>query len=170
MRKKCKMISLDTSSTITGYAYFENAKYINSDIICCNKEKDIYIRVENMCFRIIDELKRHKPDIVVVEKPPYCNDAETLILLSEIVGSVRGWAITEGFAEYVEYSPNRWRKLVADKDEKIPTKRNLCKPWDMEKAQAIIKRKPIDDNEADAVLIGIARINEMKSYQKQEGS
>lgn len=166
--KKCRLVSLDTSSTISGYAYFENAVYQDSDIICCAEEKDIYVRVENMCFRLVDVLNKYKPDIVVIEKPPYCGDPKTLVLLAEIVGCVRGWTITQGFAEYVEYDPNRWRRLVADKDEKIPTKRNLCKPWDMEKAEAIIKRKPMDDNEADAVLIGQARIEEMKAINEEK--
>ena len=158
-------MSFDTSSTTTGWAYFENAEYINSDIIYCDKKEDITIRVENMCFELINILNKHKPDIVVIEKPPFCKDPNTLILLSEIVGVVRGWTLTQGFAEYVEYVPNQWRRLVADDDEKVPTGRNNCKEWDIIKARKILEREPIDDNEADALLIGIARINEMKNAE-----
>lgn len=157
MPKKIKMVSLDTSSKKTGYGYFENGKLIESGVLDHEKEKDVIIRVEDMCIDIIEHLKRFQPDIVVIEQPPYCNSPATLIMLSEIVGCAKGWAITH-YAEFVEYKVNEWRKLVAGKEENIPTKREAAKEWDKEKFTEIFKRKPVNDDEADAVLIGIARI------------
>lgn len=158
----CKMVSLDTSTTISGYAYFENGKLISSGILNHSKEKDIEIRLEDMCIDLINLLNKYNPHIVVIEKPPFKADPKTLTMLAEIIGCVKGWSLTTGYSEYVEIYPSTWRSLVAVKGETIPKRRNDCKPWDKTKAMAILGREPIDDNEADAVLIGIARIKEFE--------
>ncbi len=157
--KKTKTLAFDTSSTISGYAYFENGILTKSGIIDKSKEKDSVIRVEDMCIALIEMLKEHKPDIVVIERPPYCNSPDTLIMLSEIVGCVKGYAICN-YADYVEYGVTAWRKLVADKGEMIPRKRPEAKIWDMDRCEKLFGFIPKDDNEADAILIGQARINE----------
>lgn len=158
--KKTKMIALDTSTTKSGYAFYENGELIKKGTIDCSKEKDTTIRIENMCFGLIELLQKYKPDIVVVEKPPFINSPQTLIQLSEIVGVCKGWAITQGYCEFVEYMPNEWRSLIKEKDEKIPRKREECKKWDMDKASLFFGSNFafVTDDEADAALIGLARI------------
>ena len=158
-----RMIALDTSTTKSGYAYFENGTLQEKGVIDCNKEKDAVVRIENMCFGLVELLKKHKPDIVVVERPPFINSPLTLIQLSEIVGCCKGWAITQGYCDFVEYMPNEWRSLIKDTDEKIPRKRDDCKLWDIDKVYKYMPNiEPLaDDNEADAVLIGLARIRQM---------
>lgn len=161
--KKVKMMSFDTSSTISGIAYWENAVCTKSGILYHAKENDAIIRVENMCNDLISRLKEFNPSIVVIECPPYCNNPATLIMLAEIVGCVKGWAITN-YADYVEYPVDRWRKLVADEGEVIPTRSKEAKIWDIEKFKILTGKEPEDDNEADAYLIGQARINEFRQY------
>lgn len=164
---KCKLMGLDTSTTITGWSLFENGIYVNSDILFHDfKKLDPIIRVEDMCIDIVETLNKYTPDIIAIERPPFCNDASTLINLSEIVGVVKGWSLTKGFCEYLEYPPNEWRRLVADEDEKIPIKRNDCKIWDKMKFTEKVGREPIDDNEADAYLVGLARINQINSLMQ----
>ncbi len=159
--KKTKMVSFDTSSTITGVAYFENGKLVRSFVIDKSKEKDTLIRVEDMCIALVETLKAYKPDIVAIERPPFCNSPDTLIMLSEIVGCAKGWAINN-CADYVEYAVNSWRKLVAKEGETIPRKRNEAKVWDVARCKELYGFIPQDDNEADAILIGHARINEFQ--------
>lgn len=156
---KIKMCSFDTSSTITGYAYFENGTLIESGVFNHKSEKDSLIRMEDMCINIIQYLNSKKPQIVVIEKPPYVRDPSALIMLTKIIGCVYGWTLTTGYCEYVEYSPNEWRKLVCIKNESCPKNRKECKTWDIDKTEMIFGFTPTDDNEADAVLIGQARIN-----------
>ena len=162
--KICKMISLDTSSTISGYAYWENGHMVKSGVLDHSKQKDAVTRVENMSIDLISQLKTLNPDIVVVERPPYCNSPDTLIMLSEIVGCVKGWAISND-ADYVEYAVSKWRKLVAGPNETIPTKRKEAKPWDIQKVKDIFNITAIDDNEADAILIGLARIAQFDQFK-----
>ena len=46
--KTTRMVSLDTSSTISGYAYWENAILTKSGILYHDNEKDTLIRIEDM--------------------------------------------------------------------------------------------------------------------------
>lgn len=157
--KTTRMVSLDTSSTISGYAYWENAILTKSGILYHDNEKDTLIRIEDMTIDIINTLRTFNPDIVVIEQPPFCNSPKTCVMLAEIVGSAKGYAIASG-ADFVEYSVTEWRKLVADQDEIIPRKRNEAKDWDINKVRQIYGREVEDDNEADAILIGLARIRQ----------
>ena len=160
---KTRMIAFDTSTTKSGYACYENGVLVDKGVIDYSREKDTEIRIENMCIALVEMLKKYKPDIVVVEKPPFINSPQTLIQLSEIVGCCRGWAITQGYCEFVEYLPNEWRSLVKrNAEEKIPRKRDECKEWDIRKVYEYMPNISYltDDNEADAILIGLARMRQ----------
>lgn len=156
------MIALDTSTTKSGYAYFVNGRLEDKGVVDCSKEKNTDIRIEDMCIGLVNLLKKYKPDIVVIEKPPFINSPQTLIQLSEIVGCCRGWAITQGYCEFVEFMPNQWRSLIKNENDKIPRKREECKQWDIDMVHHYFPDIACvtDDNEADAILIGLARIKE----------
>lgn len=152
------MVSLDTSSTCTGYACFHDGEYVESGTLspdCTDNEE----RMNKMCVSIIEYLNANNPVIVVAELTVVENNAHTQRLLSEILGVVRGWCIMHD-AEFVTYRPNEWRSLVALEDEVIPRKREECKLWAIEKAKEMLNRMYIDDNEAEGYLVGIARIND----------
>lgn len=118
-----------------------------------------------MCIGLKHILCAKKPDIVVIETPPYIRDPKTLIMLAEIVGVVKGWAIDK--AEYIEYMPQQWRSFVKSSNEKIPTNRNDCKEWDLDKVKLLYGKTSISDDEADAILIGQARINQMSAIAEK---
>lgn len=158
-KKITKMLSLDTAIKISGYAYFENGVLIESGTINYSKEKDSEICFNKMCESLLQIINQYKPNIIVIERPPFTKDPHTLIRLSEIIGLARGYSINKK-CEFIEYGVTSWRKFVKDKDDVLPKKRKDLKNWDVEKFIKIFNRNPIDDNEADAVLIGLARINE----------
>lgn len=117
-----------------------------------------------MIFSLHKLITRYNPDICVIEAPLLVNSPKTLILLAEIVGAVRG--ATVGQAKYIEFSPSTWRKLIANPDEKFPIKRVLCKPWDIQKVKELCGVETENDNIADAILIGLARIKQFSLKQK----
>ena len=163
------LIALDTSSTCTGFSLYKKAIYIQSGIIDRKAIADSEDRQNEMSSRLIDLLNTYIPGIIVIERPPLVKDPQSLVMLSEIVGCVKGWAITMGkqnqdtFVDYIEYAPARWRSLVKNKDETIPRKSKDCKVWDIAKVKSM-GYDPVDDNEADAILIGQARINEFAKF------
>ncbi len=153
-----RMLSLDTSSTKCGWALRESGILVKSNEIDKSKIKDGETRLNVMCMAIVDLLEKYKPGTVVCEMVVVERNAHTQRLLSEIVGCVRGWTITRD-QEFVEYRPPVWRSLVCDEGEKAPRKRDDCKIWAVNK----VKQKynlDVGDNEAEAILIGEARLRE----------
>lgn len=160
MAKKTRLVSLDISTKSTGCALFENGKLIKSTTIDCKKEKDTVIRIEDMNLAIIKFLNECKPDIVVIEEASVTRNIKFARLLAMMAGVVNGWSLCN-YAEFVMLKPSTWRKLVCDKDEKIPNKRDECKQWAINKIAALYGLNKGDD-EAEAILIGQARINEIE--------
>ena len=61
MQRKIKMVSIDSSSTKSGIAYFENGILMEHSVINYEKEKDAVIRCENMSIALIEYLNKKKP-------------------------------------------------------------------------------------------------------------
>lgn len=163
----CNMMSFDTSSTSSGWALFQNAELSRYDIVRHKeKELDLFQKMDLMISDLLSLLENYKPLIVVIERPPYKNDPKTLTALSEIVGSVRTWSILNK-ADYVEYTPSQWRKLVKDEDEKLPSNRDELKLWDIAKVRELYGIEGIGDDRADGILIGHARIVEFSEWLKE---
>ena len=64
----CKMVSLDTSSSETGYAVFEDAEYKLSGILVPNKGLTGQPKMDDMCKQIVGLLKKESPVIVIIER------------------------------------------------------------------------------------------------------
>ncbi len=158
------MISFDTSSTATGWAYWENGMLIDSGVLDHKKEKNTDIRIEDMCIDIIKTLNSFKPSIVVVEEQAFARSVAVAVMNAKIIGVILGWCLTIGYGEFVTLRPSKWRKLVAGKDT-VPTDRKAAKKWDIQKAEEFAHYKVADDNEADSILVGLARIKEFEDSE-----
>lgn len=165
---KCKLLSLDTSSTDSGWAYFENGILEDYGHIEMNKKDDSIIKQEKMIIALKELVDRIDPDICVIETPPYMNSPKTLILLAEIVGSVRGMVIDR--CQYEEMEPKRWRRLVAMDGEKIPNKSKESKAWDIAKVKEYYDIDTTNDNVADGILIGLAYCRFMESLAEKKNA
>lgn len=153
------MISLDTSSTKTGFGIFFNGKLEKSGVYDLSKIKEN--RFERMCVSLAEFIKTQKPEIVVVETTAVTRNAQVQRMLTEIIGVCRGAAYVVD-AEFVELRPAEWRKAVCDKDEKPPKTRDELKGWSRNKVEITYRIVPKTDDEADAILIGQALINMRK--------
>ena len=160
-KKKCRMVSLDTSSTCSGYACWENGKLIECGTLDHRKEKDAEIRVEDMCLDIVNTLNRFLPTIVVIELTAVTKNAQTQRMLSEIVGVVRGWSLVK-YAEFVRLRPAEWRSLVKG-EEPCPVKRADAKRWAIKRVKEVFLLDVPEDC-AEAILIGQARVNQFKNW------
>lgn len=152
-----KMLSLDTSSTNSGYAYWENGILKEYGVLNSEKYDDKLLKINDMGNQLIEKLNKYKPQTVVIEMTVVERNAHTQRILSEIVGIVRGWAIINK-AEFVQMRPTEWRKYAKEKDEKLPTKKPDLKAWSVNRVKNIYSLKVTDDC-SDAILIGLARIN-----------
>lgn len=157
----CKMISLDTSSLASGWAYWENGILKEHDVIYSKKIKNKEDRLDYMCENLVYLLNHYNPNIIVIEMTSVARNAYTQRILTEIVGVVRGYSLVCN-AEFVRYRVSEWRKLTKDEYVNKNMKSRDWKAWAVEKIRRDYGIDPKDDNEADAILIGQARINQFK--------
>ena len=156
----CKLLGIDSSTSKTGVSVYIDGVYSTSFLIDASKIKDTTEKFCTMCKEIIYKLNEEKPNIVVIERMHTLRNADAFRKLCKVMGVVHGWCILND-CEYIELSPTEWRKSVAEKDEKVPRKREELKQWSVNK----IKEKygiEVKDDIADAICIGEAYINRYK--------
>ena len=161
-KKQIVTLALDTSNTNTGYSVWINGEYNCCGNAVTDEDLELWQKTDVMIANICYMFKIH-PDIVVCEQLDCDNNHKVNSAHSEVIGSVKTLSLQNG-STYYDYRPTDWRKLVDDGIEKIPRKRKELKIWDLRRAhrylQKINKDEDIDDNAADAILIGLAYMNQ----------
>ena len=152
MNKKnnIRVLSLDTSSNISGWAFFINGKLKKSGIIDLSKIKNTDKRTKEMCLSLRSLIVKYSPTHIVIEQLPSTRNVKTTRLLSRIIGCVYFMAIIENI-NYIELSCLSWRSAVEIKNKN----RKLVKLESIKRVLNKHKLK-VDDNEADAINIGDA--------------
>ena len=159
--QKCKLLSLDTSSSKTGWSCFEDAKYKKSGVInfdtneCKKKYKgNSDKRIEDMCSAIIDLLKKYKPDIIVIEKLNVGRNMVAVRHLSKVIGVVYCYSILND-CYYHEIQASQWRSQIGIQGKN--RKREEYKQLAIEYVKNTLGIDVTDD-EADSICAGIAYI------------
>ena len=81
-------------------------------------------------------------------------------MLTMILGAVYGQCLQAGI-RYRALRPTQWRAAVKYDGEKLPRKRKELKRWSIHKVDILFGIFQVDDNIADAILIGKAYLNIM---------
>lgn len=169
--KETTLLSLDTSSTKTGWAIFENGIYKESGVLDWSHVKETEDRLQIMYIDIIQHINKYEPDILVIEKDIVGSgkrqNMSTINTLVKLIGGIWAYCVQlnmstpmnlptgEFIIFYVEYTPSEWRSLVGINARK----RDDCKAASIKLIKDMYG-KDVDDNEADAINIGQAYINE----------
>lgn len=151
-----KLLSMDTSTTSSGCAVYENGKLKGYKLITAKGKADE--RIKDMIVGIYDFITETKPHIVVIETPSVVRNPQTQRELCFLCGSILGKCIQDEICFY-QFRPSEWRKRVKDGQEKLPRKRAELKEW----AISIVNEKyglKVRDDVAEAILIGEAYIKE----------
>jgi lactococcus phage M3 protein len=140
-----KILSLDLSSTSSGYAVLEDGKIIDYGTIKSN-DPDYVIRGHYMAESVKVLFSKHSGfDLVVIEELKVLKNQKVLAML----GVIQGMVIRECFNSQVEFiPPTVWRKPYG-----LNGKREEAK----KKAIQYCKDKGVDvntDDEAEAILLG----------------
>ena len=151
MGKITRLISIDSSSSKTGWAVFDNGEYQESGLIDLSKEKDSDHRIELMCKKIIQLLKEKSPSIVVIEKLNVGRNMVALPALCKVIGVVYCYSILSNDVFYYEIQPSQWRSKLGMQAN--GRKRDEYKKLSIQYAKKIA-HKNITDDEADAICIG----------------
>lgn len=152
---KYKLISLDTSSSSTGWSYFEDGRYVESGIINLKHIKDTQNRIRQMVIEINELIDHYSPACVVIETPVVVRNPLVQRILTMIFGSVYSMCVIKNIT-WAELRPTEWRKYI-DSGKK-PRKRDELKEWSIHKVFELFN-KDVTDDESDAILIGQAYIN-----------
>ena len=155
---ECKLISLDTSTSSTGYAVYISGKLHRYDLIDFKRIKNTDERIKEMILKIYEIIETEKPQIIVVEMTVVTRNAQTQRNLTMILGAIQGKCL-ENNIFFSLLRPTEWRKLVNNEKEKLPRKREELKQWSKQKVSDILGINDINDDISDAILIGQAYIN-----------
>lgn len=165
--KKTTLLSLDTSSTITGWAIFEDGEYKESGIFDWSHIKETENRLTLMYMKIIQHIQKYHPDILVIEKDVVGSgkkmNMSTINTLIKLIGGIWAYCIqlnmdtTMNYSDgdfkifYYEFTPSEWRNLIGIKGRN----RDEYKTASIQRIKNVYN-KDTDDNEADAINIGDA--------------
>lgn len=155
---ECKLISLDTSTSSTGYAVYISGKLHRYDLIDFKRIKNTDERIKEMILKIYEIIETEKPQIIVAEMTVVTRNAQSQRNLTMILGAIQGKCL-ENNIFFSLLRPTEWRKLVNNEKEKLPRKREELKQWSKQKVSDILGINDINDDISDAILIGQAYIN-----------
>lgn len=151
----CKLLSMDTSTTETGFAIFHDAILKNSGVVQSTEESGPLGKLKSMGEGLLALLDKEKPDIVVLEKMNVGRNVKTARLLSELTGIVIGWTLRYPKVYYEELSPSEWRSALGMQGK---FSREEMKRRSIQYVIENTGHEPVSDNEADAICIGLGYI------------
>lgn len=147
------LLSLDTSTTSTGWAIFKDGEYQESGVIDdFKKVKNGYERLKLMTKELLDSIGQLNPDIIVIEKDVVFGNMKVIDMLMKIIGAVYGFCLFNGIT-YYEFAPSEWRKYV--KLQAFGRKRDEFKKASIKYIKDNLNMD-VNDDEADAICIGLA--------------
>ena len=150
-----KLLSLDTSTSSTGWALFVNGEYSDCGLIDLKSIKNGHDRMGQMVSSIYNLINYYSPAIITIETPVVVRNPQVQRSLTMIFGTVYGKCIHDNI-DFQELRPTEWRKLI-DSGKK-PRKREELKEWSKQRVKDLFELD-VNDDVSDAVLIGQAYIN-----------
>lgn len=153
------LLSLDTSSSSTGWALFIDGQYAESGVIDLKQCKNSDQRMEMMITELFKLIEYYSPTTVVTEMTVVLRNPAVQRMLTMILGAVYGKCI-EDEIEYQSLRPTEWRKLI-DSGKK-PRKREELKEWSKQKVKEIFDIENVGDDVSDAILLGQSYVNLFK--------
>ena len=148
-----KILSFDQASVVTGYALFDEDKYIESGVIKKRKDMPISDRVPSMALAICSKIKEIKPDYVIIEDIQNQSSVKTVIDLARLQGGIIMYCVSKGIPIKI-YHPSTWRSAL-EFVQGSKTKRDALK----EQATEYIKELGFNiesEDESEAICINLA--------------
>lgn len=107
-----KVVSFDQSTRCSGWAYFEDGKYVESGIIDMHKSK---LETEERSFAMAKEIwqiiNKYKPQHLVLEGVQQQSNPSTMIILARLAGMIIGYAEAHNVETHI-LLPSQWRKQL----------------------------------------------------------
>lgn len=142
------ILSIDSGVEKTGYAIFNNKKYLVSGLIKTSKNTPQEKRLEKIYLSLKEIIKKYKPDIIVIEKLFFFHNQKTAIAVSQAQGVILLLASQNKIK--VDYlTPLQIKQIITGYGQ--ADKKSVQKMLKLE-----LGLKVNQDDEADAVACGMA--------------
>lgn len=148
-----KVLSMDQSTRITGYAVFEDGKYVKSGVIDLHKIKETDERSKQMSVEICKIIENNKPDVTIIEEVQQQSNTATVIKLARIQGVAIGFCAAHNIDLHI-LRPTEWRSALGYK-QGPKVKREALKQQSLDFIKKNFGLELIED-EAEAVCINEA--------------
>ena len=154
------LLSLDISTKSTGFAIYKDSKLVESGV-CAAASTNVYHRIKKITEEVKQIVEKYKVTKVYAEEPEPAfvkNNINVYRKLTFIHGAIE--MMLDDYGLTMELcSSSHWRKLNGIKTGR-GIKREDVKKEDIAAAALILGKAPLNDDEADAVLIGNAYLIE----------
>lgn len=153
-----KIVSLDTSTRSTGWAIFNNEHYYKSGLINLTKSTlPAPDRIELMGRNILDLLVKEKPDVIICEQVSVSRNMKTVRELCRVLDICYSYTLFNK-CRFIEMTPAEWRGAIGM--QRRAGDRYTYKQMAVSFANDVFGVDKPKDDEADAICIGAAYINE----------
>lgn len=152
-----RILGIDPGTATTGYGAIEtknnSIRLVKFGWIFTDKKLEANLRLKSIYHQMQQLLQELSPDVVVIEKLFFYNNAKTAMKVSEAMGVLR-LAIVEKGIEIVEYPPLKVKSVITQNGwaKKEEVKRAIQK---ILKVKVPKKKKTHFDDVADALGIAI---------------
>lgn len=155
MELKRRIVSIDSSTTVTGIAVWEEDRLIHSETVDFEKIKPMEKRFPLMSLMLLHIIQEHMPDAVYIEECVVTRNAQAQRFLVRLQGVIYGWCLQHN-CTFEAIRPSAWRKQLGFHQGPKVKREEL-------KAQAIahIQEKymrEFPEDECEAICIGEAAL------------
>ncbi len=147
-----KYVSIDASTTCSGWAVFNDGKYVDSGFIDLHKDKNQEHRVYEMTTQLGYVISANEPDVVFIEDTMMSSNAATLKLLASLGGAIKFFCYSNNY-EFESVMPSVWRAILGIQSAR--TKRAELK----NKALNLVNEQLgllLEEDQAEACALGLA--------------
>ena len=153
-----KVLSMDQSTRITGFAVFNDGKYVKSGVIDLHKVKETDERSKQMAVEICRLIGDTKPDITIIEEVQQQSNVSTVIKLARIQGVAIGFCAAHNIDLHI-LTPTRWRSALGyQQGPKVKREQLKQQSRDFVKNVLGLSIESEDENEATAINEAAHRI------------
>ena len=153
-----RILSMDQSTRITGFAVFEDGKYVKSGVIDLHKIKDTDERSKQMGLEMCKLIEEYKPNEIVIEEVAMQSNIGTLKKLARIQGMAIGFAAAHNIPTHI-LEPSKWRAVLQfDQGPKVKREQLKQQSRDFVKNILGLSIESEDENEATAINEAAHRI------------
>ena len=149
-----KLLSLDQSSTKSGYAYFVDGKYIESGVIDKHTIDDTAKRIREMGLALCSKIKELQVDTVIAEDIQNQSNVKAVISLARLQGCLVLYCASKGIKlEFLH--PTQWRKALGYRQGN-KVKRAELKQQSADYVKEHFGFDDFSEDRNEAICIGIA--------------